>query len=68
MDINFRTFEGISIVQSHYVEEDKNKDRKRILETIKETWIIVNKVRKLNEKKAKLENLQEVKETIRKTS
>ena len=48
--------------------EDKNKNGKRILETVKETQIIGKKARKLNKKNAKLENMQEVKETRWKTS
>jgi hypothetical protein len=48
--------------------EDKNKNGKRIPETVKETQIIGKKARKLDKKKAKLENLQEVKETRWKTS
>jgi hypothetical protein len=43
--------------------EDKNKNGKRIPETVKETQITGKKARKLNKKNAKLENLQEVKET-----
>jgi hypothetical protein len=48
--------------------EDKNKNGKRIPEIVKETQIIGKKERKLNKKKAKLEKLQEVKETRWKTS
>jgi hypothetical protein len=48
--------------------EDKNKNGKRIPETVKETQIIGKKERKLNKNKEKLENLQEVKETRWKTS
>jgi hypothetical protein len=48
--------------------EDKNKNGKRIPETVKETQITGKKARKLNKKKAKLEKLQEVKETRWKTS
>jgi hypothetical protein len=48
--------------------EDKNKNGKRIPKTVKETQIIGKKARKLNKNKAKLENLQEVKETRWKTS
>ena len=48
--------------------EDKNTNGKRILEIVKETQITGNKARKFNKKKAKLENVQEVKETKWKTS
>jgi hypothetical protein len=48
--------------------EDKNKNGKRIPETIKETQIIGKKARKINKKDAKLEKLQEVKETKWKNS
>jgi hypothetical protein len=48
--------------------EDKNKNGKRIPETVKETQIRGKKERKLNKKKAMLEKLQEVKETRWKTS
>jgi hypothetical protein len=37
--------------------EDKNKNGKRILETVRETHIIGKKERKLNKKKSKLEKL-----------
>jgi hypothetical protein len=48
--------------------EDKNKNGKRIPETVRETQITGNKARMLNKKKTKLENLQEVAETRWKTS
>jgi hypothetical protein len=48
--------------------EDKNKNGKRIPETVRETQITGKKARKLNKKKAKLEKLQEVTETRWKTS
>jgi hypothetical protein len=48
--------------------KDENKNGKMIPKTIKETQIIGNKARKLNKKKARLEKLQEVKETRWKTS
>jgi hypothetical protein len=48
--------------------EDKNKIGKRILKTFKETQITGKKARKINKKKAKLEKLQEVKETRWNTS
>jgi hypothetical protein len=48
--------------------EDKNKNGKRILETVRETQIIGKKERKLNKTKAKLENLQEAIENRWKTS
>jgi hypothetical protein len=48
--------------------EYKNKNGKRIPETAKETQIIGKKARKLNKKKAKLENLQEIMETRSNTS
>jgi hypothetical protein len=48
--------------------EDKNKNGKRIPEIVKETQITGKKSRKLNKKKAKLQNLQEVKEIRWKTS
>jgi hypothetical protein len=38
---------------------DKNKNGKRIPETIRETQIIGKKARKINKNKSKLENLQE---------
>jgi hypothetical protein len=47
--------------------EDKNKNGKRIPETIRETQITGKKERKLNKKKAKLEKLQEATENKRKT-
>jgi hypothetical protein len=40
--------------------EDKNKNGKRIPETVRETQITGKKERKLNKRKAKLEKLQEV--------
>jgi hypothetical protein len=49
--------------QATMLGEDKNKNGKRIPEIVKETQIIGKNERKLNEKKAKLEKLQEVKET-----
>jgi hypothetical protein len=55
-------------VQSHYAREDKNKNGKRVSEIVKETQITRKKARKLNKKKDKLENLQEVKEYKWKTS
>jgi hypothetical protein len=48
--------------------EDKNKNGKRIPETVRETQITGKKARKLNKKKAKLEKLQEATETRWKTS
>jgi hypothetical protein len=48
--------------------EDKNNNGKRIPKIVKETQITRNKARKLNKKKAKLENLQEVTKTKWKTS
>jgi hypothetical protein len=39
--------------------EDKNKNGKRIPETVSETQITGKKARKLNKKKAKLEKLQD---------
>jgi hypothetical protein len=42
--------------------EDKNKNGKRIPETVRETQIIGKKARKLSKKKSKLEKLQGVKE------
>jgi hypothetical protein len=39
--------------------EDKNKNGKRIPETIRETQIIGKKERKINKNKSKLEKLQE---------
>jgi hypothetical protein len=48
--------------------EDRNKNRRRIPEIVRETQIIGKKARKLNKRKAKLEKLQEVTETIWKTS
>ena len=48
--------------------EDKNKNGKRIPETIRETQITGKKARKLNKKKAKLEKLQEATKTRWKTS
>jgi hypothetical protein len=47
--------------------EEKNKNGKRIPETVKETQIIGKKERNLNNNKAMLENIQEVKDTIWKT-
>jgi hypothetical protein len=49
-------------VQSHIIGQDKNKNRKKNLETVRETHIIGKKARKLNNKKAKLEKLQEITE------
>jgi hypothetical protein len=48
--------------------EDKNKNGKRILETVRETHIIGKKARKLNKNKAKLQKLQDVTETRWNTS
>jgi hypothetical protein len=48
--------------------EDKNKNGKKILETVRETQIIGKRVRKINKKKDKLEKLQEVTKTRWKTS
>jgi len=43
--------------------EDKNKNGKSILETVRETQIKIKKARKLNKRKAKMEKLQEFIET-----
>jgi hypothetical protein len=48
--------------------EDKNKNGKRIPETVRETQITGKKERKINKKKAKLEKLQEATENRWKTS
>jgi hypothetical protein len=48
--------------------ENKNKNGKRIPETVRETQITGKKARKINKKKAKLENLQECTENRWKTS
>jgi hypothetical protein len=48
--------------------ENKNKNGKRIPETVRETQITGKKARKINKKKAKLEKLQESTETRSKTS
>jgi hypothetical protein len=48
--------------------EDKNKNGKMILETVRETQITRKKARKISKKKAKLENLREAIDTIWKTS
>ena len=53
--------------ESIMLGEDKNKNGKRVPETVKESHITGKKARNLSKKKAKLENLQEVKETIWKT-
>jgi hypothetical protein len=50
------------------LKEDKNKNGKRILEIVRETQITGKKARKLNKKKAKLENMQEATENRWKTS
>jgi hypothetical protein len=48
--------------------EDKNRNGKRIPETVRETQITGKKERKLSKKKSKLEKLQEVTENKWKTS
>jgi hypothetical protein len=48
--------------------EDKNRNGKRIPETVRENQITWKKSRKLNKKKAKLEKLQEATENKWNTS
>jgi hypothetical protein len=48
--------------------EDKNKNGKRIPETVRENQITQKKARKINKKKAKFEKIQEATETKWKTS
>jgi hypothetical protein len=48
--------------------EDKNKNGKRMPDTIRETQITGKKERKLSKKKAKMENIQKATETRWKTS
>jgi hypothetical protein len=48
--------------------EDKNKNGKRIPETVREIQITGKKARNLNKKKSKLEKMQEATETRWKTS
>jgi hypothetical protein len=48
--------------------EDKNKNGKRILETVRETQITGKKERKINNKKSKLGKLQEATKNKWKTS
>jgi hypothetical protein len=50
------------------LKEEKNKNGKRIPETVRETQITGKKARKPNKKQPKLENLQEATENRWKTS